>query len=152
MTAANRCMIHATALLVSDAGVLLRGPSGGGKSSLALDLIAFAEQRGVFARLIGDDRLELSNANGRLVARPHRAIEGAIEERGLGIVAAPHEPSGVICCVIDLVEAGSAPRYPVDGALETELCGARLPRLATPASSPGIPRKIFSFLQRLTTI
>lgn len=144
----NRRMIHASALLVGSAGVLLRGPSGSGKSSSTRELIARAGGERLFARLIGDDRVELVNRHGRLVARPHPKIAGAIEERGVGILPMPYEPAGVIRCVVDLSGQGApAPqRYPLDEPAETELCGVALPRLRVDAFETGAARKIFSFI------
>src|SRR5579885_12565 len=49
---ARRLYLHATAAVVGEAGVLIRGPSGSGKSSLAFALIAAAKASGLFARLI----------------------------------------------------------------------------------------------------
>lgn len=144
-------MIHANALLIGAAGVLLRGPSGSGKSSLTRDLIALAAGERLFARLIGDDRVELVDRHGRLVARPHPAIAGAIEERGVGILSAPFEPAGVIRCVVDLCEPGGpAPqRYPQGEARETKLCGVTLPHMRVDAFETGAARKIFSFIHEL---
>ena len=42
--------IHACALIVDEAGLLIRGASGAGKSSLVLALIAAAQAQGRFAR------------------------------------------------------------------------------------------------------
>lgn len=141
-------MAHATALLVGSAGVLLRGPSGSGKSSLTRDLIERAGGERLFARLIGDDRVEIANRHGRLVARPHPRIAGAIEERGLGILSVPYEPAGVIRCVVDLSKKGApAPqRYPLDELPETKLCGVTVPRLRIDAFETGAVRRIFSFI------
>ena len=63
---------HANALLIGETGLLLRGPSGSGKSALTFDLIKRTERSGGFARLIGDDRIYLENCNGRLVASAHQ--------------------------------------------------------------------------------
>ncbi len=137
--------LHANALLIGAAGVLLRGPSGAGKSALTLDLIAEAEMRGMFARLIGDDRLRLCERHGRLIARPHPAIAGAIEMRGVGLVRCAHEPAGVIRLIVDLVE--EAERLPAAEALWTKLCGVTLPLLRESARGVHAARRILSFLR-----
>ncbi|MGB6965971.1 MAG: serine kinase, partial [Xanthobacteraceae bacterium] len=66
--------VHASAVLVGARAVLIRGPSGAGKSRLALDLIEAGQSgRLLFTRLLGDDRVHLQNAGGRLLARPAEA-------------------------------------------------------------------------------
>lgn len=65
-------------------GVMLTGPSGSGKSDLALRMIAgCAWQR---TRLIADDGVMVCHEAGRLVAACHERIAGLIEARGIGIV------------------------------------------------------------------
>lgn len=77
--------------------MLIRGPSGAGKSSLGLELMAGG------ARLVADDRTELSREGERLVARCPAAIRGLIEARGVGILRA--EPVGAaVELVVDLGE------------------------------------------------
>jgi len=61
--------IHGTALLIGDRGVLITGASGAGKTTLALTLIDHCRVRGLFARLISDDRVLVANHAGRLVCR-----------------------------------------------------------------------------------
>lgn len=144
--------IHATALLIGARGLLLRGPSGSGKSALALDLIDHAQTRGVFARLVGDDRIDLVPRNGRLIARPHPAIEGLIEARGLGLLRKPFERAAVIRGVVDLLATdAAAERYPLEAAAHTEICGVSLPRLFENAASPGAARKIFTYIHEVVT-
>ena len=60
--------------------VLLRGPSGSGKSDLALRLI---ESGG---RLVSDDQTHLARRGRSLVATAPPALAGMIEARGVGIV------------------------------------------------------------------
>ncbi len=126
--------IHASVVVIGEAGVLIRGDSGAGKSSLARRLIETAQARGLFARLVGDDRIVLAAAGGRLVARPHPAIPGQIEARGRGILTMAHEPAAPIRCVIDLVRpppgCGELTRLPDPGQLVCEVESVMLPRLA----------------------
>ncbi|MGO9136009.1 MAG: HPr kinase/phosphorylase [Methylovirgula sp.] len=125
--------LHATAVVIGETGLLIRGPSGAGKSNLAHALIAYAAQIGQFGRLIGDDRILLSAANGRLIARGHGAALGMIELRGQGIVSMRFEPAAVLGFVIDLVAPEEALRYPDVNERQIELCGVKLRRLALPA-------------------
>lgn len=119
--------VHATAVALGGGGVLILGPSGSGKSALALALIDSAARAGSFARLVGDDRVALSQAHGRLLARPHPLIAGRIERRGIGITGLSHEPAAVIALAVDL--ARPAPRMPQPDE-NVELEGVRLPCLA----------------------
>ena len=47
--------LHASTLVVREAGILIRGPSGAGKTRLALGLVEQARLAGGFARLVADD-------------------------------------------------------------------------------------------------
>jgi serine kinase of HPr protein (carbohydrate metabolism regulator) len=79
-----------------DAGILLLGRSGSGKSDLALRLIA----RG--AKLVSDDRTELFVERGRLTARAPVSIRGLFEVRGLGIVALPSAAKARVALAVSL--------------------------------------------------
>ena len=69
--------IHASAVLVGARAVLIRGPSGSGKSRLALALLHAARQGLLpFARLVADDRAHVEAAHGRLLVRPAPALAG----------------------------------------------------------------------------
>ena len=103
---ADTRQIHGTAVAIGGAAVLLRGPSGSGKSDLALRLI----QAG--AILIADDRCDLSVARGRLFVSAPATIRGLIEVRGLGIVAMRHRAKAPVSLVIDLVKSGPVERLP----------------------------------------
>jgi len=123
--------IHASALVLGEAAVIIRGPSGSGKSSLALMLLTLAWHRHQFAALIGDDRVLIRSRAGRLLASGAPSVRGLIERRGYGLVEAPTEFCGVVRLVVDLLprhERGA--RLPDAAALRVRLGATDLPRLA----------------------
>jgi HPr kinase/phosphorylase len=122
--------IHATCVVIGEAGILIRGLSGTGKSSLALQLLTDAARAGRFGRLVGDDRVEIAALNGRLVARPVKPIEGRLEVRGVGIVGLAHEPAAVVRLIVDC--AAEAPARMPEGADAVAIvAGIALPRLVS---------------------
>jgi HPr kinase/phosphorylase len=130
--------IHASAVLVGAKAVLIRGAAGSGKSRLILELIQRAE-RGVipFARLVGDDRVHLAVASGRLLVRPAAELAGLLEIRGFGIRRIAFEAVATVGLVVDLEAA--AERLPSPEGLETSISGLLLPRLAVPAGTSAVP-------------
>src|SRR5256885_1430683 len=95
--------LHASAVLVGNFAVLIRGTAGAGKSRLALALIGAAETGLLrFARLVGDDRVHLQACNGRLMVQPAPHLSGLIEVRGIGIRRLNYEPIAVVGLVVDL--------------------------------------------------
>lgn len=130
--------IHASAVLVGAHAVLIRGPSGSGKSQLAWQLIDAAPAQIAFTRLVGDDRVFVQAHHGRLIVRPAAELAGLLEIRGLGIRRLPHEPRAVVGLVVDLA-ATDAGRLPAREALATEILGITLPRLAVAPSHPALP-------------
>jgi serine kinase of HPr protein (carbohydrate metabolism regulator) len=123
--------IHASAVLVGARAVLIRGPSGSGKSRLALDLISAADVGGPlrFARLVADDRAEVEAVGGRLLVRAAPPLAGLIEVRGLGIRRVPHEPVAVVGLVVDLA-AADAQRLPAPEQARVTIEGVALARIA----------------------
>jgi HPr kinase/phosphorylase len=124
----GKLYLHASAVIIGEDGVLICGPAGAGKSSLAFALIAAAEAAGMFARLVGDDRIEVELRGGRLIARGHPLIFGKIERRGQGIFEMPALPAAIVRLIITLMGADEMPpRFPEADHLHTVLAGARLP-------------------------
>lgn len=121
---------HATAVLVGEAGVLICGPSAAGKSCLAFTLMAVAEGAGIFARLVGDDRVGIVVRGGRLIANGHPSILGKIERRGQGIFDVPFLAQAVLRLAICLAGANEAPaRFPQFDTDHILLSGLKLPVL-----------------------
>jgi serine kinase of HPr protein (carbohydrate metabolism regulator) len=136
--------VHGTAVLVGAQGVLIRGASGAGKSSLALALI----ERG--GRLIADDQVHLSVCHGRLVATAPGAVRGKIELRGRGLLSVAHEQSALIRLVVDIVPDEGLERLPEDHQLSGELLGVTLSRQPVPATHDLSPALVLAALRALS--
>lgn len=91
--------IHASAVAIAGRGLLILGPSGSGKSSLALALM------GQGAQLVADDRVVLRAEGGRLLADCPPALAGRIEARGVGILRAQAAGPVALGQVVDLGQA-----------------------------------------------
>jgi HPr kinase/phosphorylase len=139
MTSSSGATVHASAVLVGDRAVLIRGPSGSGKSRLAFDLI-LAGRSGQIppAVLVGDDRVHLDVSQGQLIVRPARELAGLIEIRGLGIRRCDFAAEAVVGVVVDL-GAADAERLPAPAALWTEIYGIMLPRIPAGVAYPALP-------------
>jgi serine kinase of HPr protein (carbohydrate metabolism regulator) len=121
--------IHASCVVLGEAGVLIRGASGAGKSSLAHVLTDEVSRRGGFARLVCDDRVRVERRSGRLLARAVPPLEGCLEVRGVGLLAVAHEPAAVVRLLVDCL--GDPPaRLPEDAEQVETVQGVVLPRLA----------------------
>lgn len=120
--------VHASAVMVAEAAVLIRGASGAGKSQLVLALLAMGEGRGIFTRLIGDDRVAVEAVSDRLLVSGHPATQGLIEECGTGIISRNIALCGAVRLCVDLVDV--AARLPQPGDSSTDIEGIRVPRLA----------------------
>ncbi len=138
--------IHASAVLVGARAVLIRGAAGSGKSSFAFALVRAGETDPLpFTRLIGDDRVYVEAAHGRLLVRPAPTLEGLIEIRGLGIRRVPFEALAGVGLVVDLGAADSE-RLPASNSAVTEVAGIALPRLAVAPGMDPFPL-LFAALQ-----
>jgi HPr kinase/phosphorylase len=131
--------VHASAVLAGARAVLIRGPSGSGKSRLALELLQAAQAHVLpFARLVGDDRVHLQAAGGQLLVRPAETLAGLLEIRGTGLLKLDHEASAVVGLVVDLA-APDAERLPQPDRQRIEISGIFLPRLAVAAGAAALP-------------
>ncbi len=125
--------IHGTAVEIGGNAVLMIGPSGSGKSDLALRLI----DRG--ATLVGDDAVKLHSGIDAIFARASGASENRIEVRGLGIFDMESKPE---CPLRLLVELGAdGERLPASWPLR-DLIGWSVPVLRLDAFTASAPIKV----------
>jgi HPr kinase/phosphorylase len=139
MTNGGGRSVHASAVLVENRAVLIRGPSGSGKSRLAFDLI-LAGRSGLIppAVLVGDDRVHLEANQGQIVVRPAHELAGLIEIRGLGIRRCDFAGEAVVGLVVDL-SAADAERLPPPEALLARIHGVQLPRIPVISHYAALP-------------
>ena len=105
-------LVHGTCVAIDGRGVLLRGPSGSGKSDLALRLIDGG------ALLVADDQTRLQPDGDSLMARPPGTIAGMLEVRGLGLIRLPYVKRVPLDLVIDLTIPSEVERLPEANTLE----------------------------------
>lgn len=139
---------HASCVAYGDKAVLIRGPSGSGKSELVLRLID-AEGFGLGqspqrATLVADDQVMLTLNNNTICAKPAPALAGLLEIRGLGIVSLDYVQDIVLSLVVDLVSAAEISRLPEREELTTMILGVELPRLALDGHAAATPAKLRS--------
>ena len=145
--AGGRVNLHATAIVAHRMGVLILGPSGSGKSSLALTVIALLRDQGRFAALIADDRVWVSVVGGRLVAEVPQPIAGLVEIRGFGPAPIRHEPRALLDYAVRLTPREDAPRVAAEDAVENVL-GIPLPRLdLAEGDAAGAARALAAWLE-----
>ena len=93
--------LHATCIAIEGYGILLRGPSGSGKSDLALRLIdQYAD-----AILVADDRVDVVVREGIVHVSAPPMIAGMLEVRGVGIAHVAYQDTACVHLLVDLVDA-----------------------------------------------
>jgi len=106
--------VHATAIAVGRRGVLIRGPSGSGKSDLALRALALGPSALLQepVKLVADDQVILTSEPGALIAAAPSVLRGRLEVRGVGILEVAAAAQSEIVLVADLVREGPIERLP----------------------------------------
>lgn len=112
-------------------GALIEGPSGVGKSDLALRALDLG------FRLVADDRVILWTCEGRLFGRAPAPLAGLLEVRGVDVAG---EPALALCEVALLVEPGTPERLPDPDTADR--LGFRLPRLVLAYEEASAPAKL----------
>ena len=123
-------------------GVLIEGPSGGGKSDLALRAIS----QGL--RLVADDRTEVFVSQGRLFGRSPPPLAGLLEVRGLGVAGVVSLPLAEIVVLARCVATPRAVERQPAVRMDT-LLGAQVPTIDLWPYEASAPLKMILALRHL---
>ncbi|HSO47252.1 MAG TPA: HPr kinase/phosphorylase [Rhizobiaceae bacterium] len=121
---------HCCVVEIGGTGVMIEGPSGAGKTSLALGLVDAAARRGIPAHFVADDQALVERRGDGVTASVAQTIAGLAEIRGHGIVSVAHKPSCAIALVARLVADEAVGRMPIDKTAVIE--GIELPLVEVP--------------------
>ena len=132
--------LHASCVASEGRAVLIGGPSGSGKSDLALRLL----DRGF--TLVSDDRTIVRKDGARLVASAPETITGKLEIRGLGIVEMATVQDVPLALVVEL--RSDIQRLP-DDSRERLILGIGVPLISVDAMTASAASKVAIALDRL---
>ena len=132
--------LHASCVACDGRAVLISGPSGSGKSDLALRML----DRGF--TLVSDDRTIIRKDGGRLLASPPETIKGKLEVRGIGIVDVNHVGDIPVVLVVELTS--DIQRMP-DDSRSRLILGIEVPLISVDAMTASAPSKVALALDRL---
>jgi len=132
--------LHASAVALDGRAVLISGPSGSGKSDLALRLI----DRGFV--LVSDDQTIVRKADERLIASAPPTIQGKLEIRGVGIVEMETAKDVPIALFVELTS--EIQRLP-DDSRERLVLDVHIPLISVDAMTASAPSKVALALDRL---
>ncbi len=140
--------LHATTIAVGGRAAIIRGPSGSGKSDLALRCLTQAPSTLVPqpAILVADDQTLVKRDGQTLAVSSPQALQGLLEVRSVGLIRVDFTSPAIAVLCIDLIEDGPIERYP-DPWPTTELLGLSVPLLRLRAFEPTAHLKVLLTLK-----
>lgn len=132
--------VHASTVAIDGRALLITGPSGSGKSDLALRLL----DRGFM--LVSDDQTIVRREGDRLIASAPSNIAGKLEIRGIGIVDMDHAGDMPVALLVELIS--DIERMP-DDRRERPILGISLPLISIDAMAASAPSKVAVALDRM---
>jgi serine kinase of HPr protein (carbohydrate metabolism regulator) len=133
-------MFHASTVARGNRAIVITGPSGSGKSDLALRLLDHGFQ------LVSDDQTIISRDGDRLLASAPPNIAGKIEVRGIGIVDMDAVGDVPVALVVELTS--EIHRLP-DDSRERLILGIGIPLVSVDAMTASAASKVALALDRL---
>lgn len=140
---------HGTAIALAGKAALIRGPSGSGKSDLALRCLAIAPTALIPSpvSLVADDRVDISRDGDALKIAAPATIRGKLEVRGQGIIEVSAVASALLVLVADLVTPDKIERFP-DPQPCTQIMGVSLPVIQLAPFEASAPVKLLLALRK----
>jgi serine kinase of HPr protein (carbohydrate metabolism regulator) len=132
--------IHASTVASEGRAVLITGPSGSGKSDLALRLL----DRGFV--LVSDDQTIVKRQGDRLISTSPSTIAGKLEIRGIGIVDMENLSDVPVALIVELTS--DIQRLP-DDARDRPILGVTVPLISIDALTASAPSKVALALDRV---
>jgi len=126
----TRTNCHCCVVEIAGIGIMIRGSSGSGKTSLALGLVDSLSASGHEAILVTDDQALLEAHGTALIAHAPGSIAGKAELHGFGIIDVKHKDSTSIGLVVNLVDQTDIERMPEEK--HVSLNGIRLKSVDVP--------------------
>lgn len=134
--------VQGTAIAIDDKGVLIVGPSGSGKSLLALQLLQSAKLAQLPAYLISDDLVYLARDDAKLILNAPDRLQGQIELRGAGIISRAFKPSATLNVLVEFVD--QTERLPDERQLTGVVEGVKVSRVRVmPFPKMSIEQQVF---------